>query len=360
MAACWLMVKTPTSGCPPGLVFTHDGMEGYCRKRSGKGFAFYLPCGTLLKDPAERKRILSLAVPPAYESVWICMLANGHLQATGIDVRGRKQYRYHPEWGNWAGAVKFGQLLEFAKALPKIRQTVRRQLEGDGISRDRIISGVVRLLDRTGYRVGNARYEKENGSYGLTSILSEHVEPLQQGFRLSFQGKSGILHETEVNDQRLARLINELHDLPGQHLFQYQDEEQVWRELDTAEINAWLKEIGGGDFTAKQFRTWRATVLCARELGREPPAETRAGRMRARNAAIKRTAALLHHRPATCRKYYVHPAVFAGYGSGVLYQLMNSRPPALRRVDGSSGLLADERRVFRMIERAGKDVQAIQ
>lgn len=329
-------------------------MEGYRRKRSGKGFAFYLPSGTLLKDPAERKRILSLAIPPAYESVWICMLAKGHLQATGLDVRGRKQYRYHPAWGEWTGSVKFGQLLEFAAALPRIRQTLRRQLEGEDISKERIVAGVVGLLDRTGYRVGNSRYEKENGSYGVTSILPEHVEPVEQGFRLSFQGKSGILHETEVDDQRLARLINELHDLPGQHLFQYQDEAEVWRELDTADINAWLKETGGGDFTAKQFRTWRATVLCARELGREPPAETRAGRTRARNAAIKRTAALLHHRPATCRKYYVYPAVFTGYGSGALHQFMNSRPPALRRGHGSSGLFADERRVFRLIERDEK------
>lgn len=349
------MEKSTSSAGPPGLVFTHDGMHGYARKRRGKGFAFYLPCGTLMTDEAERKRILSLAIPPAYQSVWICMLPNGHLQATGIDLRGRKQYRYHAEWGVWSGGLKFGNLLNFAKALPQIRHEARRQLAGEGISRERTIAGVVGLLDRTGYRIGNARYEKENGSYGLTSILPEHVEVMEKGFRLRFNGKSGKMHETEVTDRRLVELINDLHDLPGQHLFQYEDKDGSWYDIDSLEINAWLKETGGGEFTAKQFRTWRATVLCARELGKEPVAETRAGRTRARNEAIRRTAALLHHRPATCRKYYVHPVIFESYRSGLLHKVMNARAPLLRKSDGTAGLRADERRVFRLIERGLKE-----
>jgi DNA topoisomerase-1 len=345
------MDQVPVEMRAPGLVFTHDGMKGYGRRRHGKGFAFYLPCGTLLTDGEERKRLLALGVPPAYRNVWICMLRNGHLQATGLDVRGRKQYRYHPEWIEWAGSQKFGQLLDFARALPRIRLNVAKLLADHEICRERIIAGVVRLLDRTGYRIGNARYEKENGSYGLTSILPEHVEQVDDGFRLTFRGKSGMLHETDVTDRRLVQLIEELHDLPGQHLFKYENAEGNWHDLDSVDINSWLKEVGGGDFTAKQFRTWRATVLCARSLGAAPPAESRAARMRIRNYAIKHTAALLHHRPATCRKYYVHPAVFAGYATGDLYRLMRSRPPALRRSDGSCGLRADERRVFRLIER---------
>ncbi len=337
---------------PPGLVFTHDGMEGYRRKRRGKGFSFHLPCGELLRDPEERRRILSLAVPPAYRSVWICMLPNGHLQATGIDDRGRKQYRYHPAWMEWSGERKFDHLLEFARALPEIRRAVRASLAGDRFSRERVVAGVVALLDRTGYRVGSPRYARENGSYGLATMLTRHVDPDDDGsVRIHFNGKSGKRHETEVNDPRLVRLIHELHELPGQHLFRYEDESGERHDLDSSEVNAWLKEKGGGDFSAKQFRTWRATVLCARELGREPPAGSRAARTRARNEAIKRTAAILHHRPATCRKYYVHPAIFRAYPGGELHRAINRRAPALRRRDGTCRLHADERRVFRLLER---------
>jgi DNA topoisomerase I len=341
-----------TSDTPGGLVYTHDGLPGMTRVRCGKGFAIYRPDGSLLKDRGERRRIASLAIPPAYRSVWICMLPHGHLQATGIDDRGRKQYRYHPVWLEWSGLKKFDHLLQFAKALPGIRQRARRFLRGDEIHRERVIAAVVMLLDATGYRVGNARYSKENGSYGLTTLLSRHVSVGDEELKLCFRGKSGAMHRAVIADARLASVVAELHELPGQQLFRYRGEDGELHELGTADVNAWLKEAGGGDFSAKQFRTWRATVTCARLLGRAPPAETRGGRNRARNEAIRATAALLHHRPATCRKYYVHPSVLNSYRTGALFRVMNSRPPKLSARDGSARLSAGERRVFKILRDA--------
>ena len=199
------MSGTPVLPAPQGLIFTHDEMPGYRRVRRGKGFSFYHPDGRLLTDAEERQRLLTLAIPPAYREVWICVNPRGHLQATGIDDRGRKQYRYHPNWQEWSGTRKFEDLLVFARALPRLRRAVRALLERPGLSRERIIAGVVALLDRTGYRIGNARYSEENGSYGLASLLADHVSEEGGAWKLSFKGKSGQPHETIVTDPRLSR-----------------------------------------------------------------------------------------------------------------------------------------------------------
>jgi len=331
---------------PEGLVFTHDGMPGFKRVKKGKGFAYFRPDGSLMKDPKILQRIRSLAIPPAYHSVWICAKANGHLQATGLDFRGRKQYRYHATWHEWSGGQKFAHLGDFLKALPHIRASVRKSLDAEELSRERIISAVVMLLDLTGYRIGNSKYATENKSYGLTTLLSKHVKSTQEGWQLHFRGKSGMEHDTVIDHAALGPLISELQELPGQHLFRYEDANGQWHDLGTSEVNAWLKSVGGGDFTAKQFRTWRASLLCAKELGKLPPAETKTGRIRDRNAAIRYTAGLLHHRPATCRKYYIHPAIFEAYKTGELHRLMKSRPPQPIKF-----LKADERRVLQLLVR---------
>jgi len=333
------------------LVFTHDGMPGYGRKRSGRGFSYIDPKGGILRSAGERQRIVSLVIPPAYESVWICPLANGHLQATGVDQRGRKQYRYHPDWHALSGDRKFDLLPAFAKALPRIRRRVRKALGGDSLDRDRILAGIVGLLDATGFRIGNRRYAKENRSFGVASLLSRHLTVEDGQWVIRFRGKSGVDHQAEIQDGKIAALISELHELPGQHLFRYEDEAGGWHDVGTIDVNAWLKETGGGDFTAKQFRTWRATLICAKELGKEAPAESEAACKRAEVAAIRVTAEALNHTPATCRKYYVHPAVLRAYRSGDLYRTLQAPPPRLRKSDDSASLRSDERRVLSIIER---------
>jgi DNA topoisomerase-1 len=333
-----------------GLVFTHDGMPGYHRRRSGRGFSYVTPSGDSLKDRGEVARIHSLVIPPAYEKVWVCTLSHGHLQATGFDQRGRKQYRYHPDWHALAGDKKFDQLPAFAMALPRIRQHMRQALSSETLGRGRIVAGIVALLDETGFRIGNARYARDNKSFGLVSLLSKHLSETDEGWSLHFRGKSGKDHEADIRDPRIAALISELQELPGQRLFRYEDESGAWHDVGTTEVNDWLKEYGGGDFTAKQFRTWRATVLCAIGLGRELPPESEAAKKRAELLAIKATAQLLNHTPATCRKYYLHPAIFRAYRSGQLYSCMHAPPPRLRKSNGSAGLRAHERRVLSLIE----------
>lgn len=333
------------------LVYTHDGMPGYRRRRSGRGFSYLTPEGATLRDRSERRRIAALIIPPAYESVWVCLRANGHLQATGIDQRGRKQYRYHPDWHLLAADRKFEMLPLFVMALPRIRRRARAALSGEGLDRDRIIAGIVALLDTTGFRVGSRRYVKENKSFGLSSLLSRHLSEEDGQWVIRFRGKSGKEHRADVADAKIASLVAELQELPGQHLFQYEDGSGELRVVETADVNSWLKETSGGDFTAKQFRTWRATLLCAEELGKLPPPESRTALKRAEVAAIRNTAEALNHTVATCRKYYIHPGILKAFRTGDLYRVMNSSPPRLRRADESARLHANERRVLFLIER---------
>jgi DNA topoisomerase-1 len=327
------------------LIYTNEQMPGIRRARRGKGFAFYLPDGSLLSDPIERRRIAALAIPPAYENVWICLHENGHLQATGIDSRGRKQYRYHPAWHERANQRKFSGLPEFVAALPRIRARARLALQGDGITRERVIAGVVALLDETGYRIGNRRYEQFNRSFGLASLLMKHLREDEEGWTLKFRGKSGQIHETQITDPKLVTLFAELQELPGQHLFRYQGEDGVYHDIGTADVNAWLKEIGGGDFTAKQFRTWKATVLCATLLGHAPTPEEETGIKRAIKEAVKGAAEMLHHTPTTCRKYYLPPRLFSAFRKGTLFGAMqassNEKIPR--------GLRAQEARVLAVV-----------
>ncbi|GAA5122011.1 DNA topoisomerase IB [Luteolibacter yonseiensis] len=331
------------------LVYTTDQMPGYRRLRKGKGFSFRLPDGSRLLDEGERRRILSLAIPPAYDDVWICSLANGHLQATGIDARKRKQYRYHPLWHEGAADRKFEMLASFAAALPKIRASLRRELSDTELTRERVIAGIVALLDLTGYRIGNSRYVRENKTFGISSLLGRHLREEDGHLLMKFRGKAGHEHQAEISHPRLTRLIAELQELPGQHLFRYEDTDGNLHDIGTSDVNAWLKETGGGDYTAKQFRTWRASLLFARQLAVSPPPDSATARERMVREAIKTTAVNLNHTPATCRKYYIHPALITAYRSGELHTVMNSTPPRLSRINGTAKLQADERRVFKLI-----------
>ena len=347
------MARPSPRRVPSGLVFTTDELPGYSRRKCGRGFSYSLPDGALLRCRKEKKRIASLAVPPAYTGVWICMDRRGHLQATGLDDDGRKQYRYHPDWHAHAADLKFGLLPCFAAALPSIRAACSKLLKESGLGRERVIAGVVSLLDRTGYRIGNSRYEKANRSYGLASLLTRHVREDGDAFEIKFRGKSGKEHFTEISDPRLSELVSELQELPGQHLFRYEDEEGDFHDIGTSEINGWIKETSGGDFTAKQFRTWKATVTCATKLKTAPPPETKAALSKAENEAIRATATLLNHTPATCRKYYIHPTLLTAFRNGDLFRIMNAKPPRLRKSDSSAKLHAVERRVLKIIGRGG-------
>ncbi|MES2661418.1 MAG: DNA topoisomerase IB [Verrucomicrobiota bacterium] len=331
------------------LIYTTDQMPGYKRIRRGKGFSFLLPNGGPLLDREERRRILSLAIPPAYQDVWICTVGNGHLQATGIDARQRKQYRYHPAWHESAADRKFEMLGEFAAALPRIRACLRKELANSDLTRERVIAGIVALLDLTGYRIGNSRYVRENRTFGISSLLNRHLREEEGLLVLRFRGKAGNEHHAEIANPRLAQLVSELQDLPGQHLFCYEDADGMVHPIETTDVNQWLKEAGGGDYTAKQFRTWRATVLCAKELAAEPPPAASSVQDRIVREAIKSTALKLNHTPATCRKFYIHPALITAYRGGHLHKIMNSPPPRLSRKNGTAGLRPNERKVFKIL-----------
>lgn len=300
-------------------------------------------------DKAERKRIRSLAIPPAYEGVWICPLPNGHLQATGTDARHRKQYRYHPAWHEVAADRKFEMLAEFATALPRIRAALRRELAAPDLSRERVISGIVALLDMTGYRIGNSRYVKENNTFGLSTLLIRHLKEDRGQLKLKFRGKAGHEHRADIDDWRLARLVRDLQELPGQHLFCYEDDLGICHDIGTTDVNDWLKLTGGGEYTAKQFRTWRATVICARKLAAESPPPEDVMQNRVVREAIRETARSLNHTAATCRKYYIHPGLIAAFASGDLYRIMNTPAPKMKKSDGTAGLHADERRVYKIL-----------
>jgi DNA topoisomerase I len=301
-----------------GLRYVTDEMPGIRRRRAGKGWVYIGPDGKPITDPEERLRIASLAIPPAWTEVWICPLENGHLQATGRDARGRKQYRYHPDWREVRDQTKYGRMIAFAEALPGIRQRVERDLARRGMPREKVLASVVKLLETTLIRVGNDEYARHNESYGLTTLRSDHVEVEGSTIRFQFRGKSGVVHSVDVRDRRLAQVVKRCQELPGHELFEYVDEEGVNRDVTSEDVNAYLREITGQDFTAKDFRTWGGTVLALFALARMEPGETETQKKKNVVEAVKQVAKALGNRPATCRKFYIHPAVLEAYGEGVL------------------------------------------
>lgn len=326
-----------------GLRYVTDGVPGISRKRSGKGWSFYLADGALLTDPPRRNQILSLAIPPAWTNVWICPDPTGHIQVTARDARGRKQYRYHPEYRLARDQSKFRKLLEFGEVLPLIREQVERDLRAPDLTRRQILATVVRLLDKTLIRVGNDEYARQNRSYGLTTLRGRHVQVKGAALRFSFRGKSGVNHDVEITDRRLARIVQQCRELPGQELFKYLDASNRRQTVSSDDVNAYLRSITGHDMTAKDFRTWAGTMLAAGELRRMGTAESRRQAERNIVRAIDVVAERLGNTRAVCRKYYVHPALLQAYCEGLTAPLAEDttgRQP--RRANSSAALRRDE------------------
>jgi DNA topoisomerase-1 len=299
-----------------GLRYVSDDRPGITRRRSGKGFSYRGPDGVLIRDRAELARIAAIVIPPAWTQVWICPNPKGHILATGRDARGRKQYRYHPDWRASRDATKFDRMLAFSGALPAIRARLADDLALRGLPREKVLAAVVSLIDETLIRVGNEEYARQNGSYGATTLRDEHVEVVGGKLRLSFRGKHGKEHEAAVDDPRLARVVRRCQDLPGEHLFGYLDDDGVAHAIDSGDVNDYLREVAGEDITVKDFRTWGGSVLCHRLLRDAglPDDEREARSMIV--AAIKIVSTRLGNTPAVCRASYVHPLVLSEYLAG--------------------------------------------
>lgn len=309
-------IVQPLAGA--NLRYASDEAPGIRRRRYGRGFAYFDAAGARITDPETLLRIRSLAIPPAYKEVWICPSPYGHLQATGVDARGRKQYRYHPQWRAVRDAHKFDRMLEFGAALTRIHRRVARDLRLPGMARERVLATVVRLLERTLIRVGNQQYVRENRSYGLTTLRNRHVAVRGDLIRFEFRGKAGIQHELSVEDREAAAVVRRCLDLPGQELFQYVDEAGELRDIDAADVNDYLREASGEDYTAKDFRTWYATIGVLEELSQCEFSTAQEAQVHIKTA-LKNVAQLLGNTPAMCRKCYVHPAVLEAFLSGRLH-----------------------------------------
>ncbi len=301
-----------------GLLYVSDEEPGIRRRKSGKGFTYTGPGGKKIDDKATLDRIKSLAIPPAYTDVWICATANGHIQATGRDAKGRKQYRYHPAFREVRESTKYEHMLEFAKGLPAIRKTIDEHMSLRGLPREKVLATVVHLLENTLIRVGNADYVKQNKSYGLTTLRDPHVKVEGGELRFHFKGKSGKTWNLQVKDRRIAKIVKACQDLPGQDLFQYLDENGERQSVTSADVNAYLKEITGRDITAKDFRTWAGTVLAALALAEFEEFDNQAKAKKNIRAAIEKVSSRLGNTPSICRKCYVHPEVFSSYLDGGL------------------------------------------
>jgi DNA topoisomerase I len=306
-------VKAAKAG---GLRYVTDESPGFSRQRNGKGFHYLNSRGKELRDPRELRRIKSLVIPPAWRDVWICPIANGHLQATGRDARGRKQHRYHPRWREVRDETKYNRVLEFAKRLPKIRHRVARDLKLPGLPREKVLATIVRLLEISLIRVGNGEYARDNNSYGLTTMKDHHAKIRGGKVIFDFRGKGGKSHTIEIHEPRLAKIVKRCQDLPGQELFQYNDEEGRLQDVRSEDVNAYLHEIAGTDFTAKDFRTWSGTVLAARALRELQKFETKAQAKKNLVRAIENVAQRLGNTVAVCRKCYIHPALLDSYLDG--------------------------------------------
>jgi DNA topoisomerase I len=309
------------------------------RARKADGFAYRNAAGKVLRDDATLTRIRKIAIPPAWQDVWICADARGHIQATGRDARGRKQYRYHADWQLQRGQTKFERLLAFGRALPRIRARVQAALadvQGPP-TRERVLATLVRLLDTTKLRVGNAEYARDNASFGLSTLRGRHAAVRGATLTLSFKGKSGVRHEARIEDRRVARVVQRCRELPGQALFQYVDEDKKPRRIDSTDINEWLADAAAGPFTAKDFRTWHGSVL-ALQLAQAPDASM--------TSVLAGVSKALGNTPAVCRKSYVHPAVLDAIGADPVRS-----DPAAR---AARGLRADEQRLLRFLRSPGR------
>ena len=338
-----------------GLRYVCDDRPGIRREMGPLGFKYIGVDGKVIRNVAEVKRLRALAVPPAWTDVWICSDPRGHLQATGRDARGRKQYRYHPHWRSCRDETKYDRLQAFAAALPTIRARTSADLARPGLPREKVLATVVQLLEKSLIRVGNVEYAKQNKSFGLTTLRDKHVMVKGSTLRFEFRGKSGIRHSVDVDDRRLARIVKQCRDLPGQDLFQYVDEDGARCDVTSGDVNAYLKEITGEEFTAKDFRTWSGTVLALTALRELERAESETKAKKNVVKAIEAVAGVLGNTRAVCRKSYIHPAVVDSYMDGSMIETLRRRASAVVKRLGSK-LRPDEAAVLALLQhRSAKD-----
>lgn len=345
---------TPTQQTLPateaGLVHVSDTEPGIRRRRAGKGFFYVDSDGGRVTDESTLARIRSLAIPPAWADVWISPLEDGHIQATGRDERGRKQYRYHPGWTACRDEVKFGSLAAFAAALPDLRRRVEIDLGARGLSHERVLATVVWLLDRSMIRIGNPSYSRENGSFGLTTLRGRHVEIQGTTLRFAFRGKSGKEWRLRISDRRISRVVRAIQDLPGQHLFQYLDEDGARRQVRSQDVNDYIRAAAGDAFSSKHFRTWGGTVRAAGVLAATPLPEGGRAVATTLNAAIDRVAARLGNTRTVCRRCYIHPLVIEAWSEGRLGEELRRIKARLR--GDPAPLSGQEAVVLRWLARA--------
>jgi len=337
-----------------GLRYVSDDRPGIRRRRAGKAFRYLRPDGSPVKDQPTLHRIKALVIPPAWTDVWIANDPRGHIQATGRDAKGRKQYRYHARWRAVRDETKYERMLAFGAALPTIRERVDRDLARPGLPREKVLATVVRLLEATLIRVGNEEYARENRSYGLTTLRNRHLEIKGTELRFEFRGKSGKDHQVSVRDRRLAGVMRRLQDLPGQELFQYVDEDGARHAIDSDDVNGYLREIAGDDFSAKDFRTWAGTVLCAVALREVEACASETEAKRNVTQVVKQVSQQLGNTPAVCRSCYIHPAIIEAYVEShehtpLAEALGNHLAEAAEQ--GDADLTKDEAAVLRLLRR---------
>ena len=325
MGKSYTLAPPAESARAAGLRYVSDSLPGISRRAAGKAFRYLSPGGAQVRDRATLHRIRALAVPPAWTDVWICPRADGHIQATGRDARRRKQYRYHDRWREVRDETKYGRLAAFARALPRIRRRVARDLALPGLPRDKALATIVRLLEATFIRIGNAEYARENESFGLTTLRERQARVNGSTLRLRFKGKSGVPHEVEYTDRHIARIVQHMQDLPGEELFQYLDEKDEPHPIESDDVNTYIKSIAGAEFTSKDFRTLAGTLLCLRALRRlAVPLSPAAGRREVAQA-VQGVAKELRNTKAVCRKCYIHPAIIDRYLDGRLQETAGNR-----------------------------------
>jgi len=332
-----------------GLRYVSDRSPGFRRIGSGKAFRYLDTRSHVIKNSDIQRRILRLAIPPAWTDVWICPNPEGHLQAVGRDARGRKQYRYHPHWRNTRDETKYHRMAHFGKALPKIRRKVARDLKEKQLTRNKVLATVVRLLETTFIRIGNKEYTKQNDSFGLTTLRTHHVKIRGSAVQFYFRGKSGVKHTIDVDNPALARIVRRLRDLPGYELFQYYDDAGELRVVESADVNKYLREAAGDDFTAKDFRTWAGTMLAAEALSRSTFSNSREA-LRNMKQAISDVADKLGNTVAVCRKCYVHPALVDAYLEGSLAGISTTSTTTA----GNTRLSAHEKAVLSFLQKRSK------
>ena len=333
------------------LLYVSDAVPGISRQRTGHGWCYRDPDGAVIRDAAILARIRSLAVPPAYHDVWICPDASGHIQASGRDARGRKQYRYHPAWRNFRDAAKYDRVAGFIRALPQLRRRVAADLAKHGLPRDKVLATIVRLMETTFIRIGNAEYAKQNKSFGLTTLRNRHARIEGNKLQLSFQAKSGIKWNVVVRNRQLVSMVRRLRDLPGQELFQYLDEDGQRHAIGSADVNDYLRAATDQEITAKDFRTWAGTYLSVMALVAQETADSDAARKHAMLRAIEQVSAALGNTPAICRKCYIHPTVLDAHMTGDLAARF-AELAARFAAKPHDGLTAEEAAVMALLEPA--------